>query len=58
MAVGLSDHTVVLVTLDPENCLDKVSTQVLPSLAESLCMMEMTNMDYGLEHVSLSTTQL
>jgi splicing factor 3B subunit 3 len=56
MAIGLSDHTVRLVTVDPENCLDIVSTQALPSLAESLCMMEMINQDYGQELSMLSTT--
>lgn len=57
LAVGLSDHTVRLVSLDPEACLEKIAIQALPSLAESLCMMEMMSQDYGTESATLSTTQ-
>jgi splicing factor 3B subunit 3 len=43
MAVGLSDHTVRLVSLQPDSCLEKLGLLALPSIAESLCMMEMVS---------------
>ncbi len=49
LAVGLSDYTVRLLSLEPDSCLEKLSILALPSLAESLCMMEMASIDYGLE---------
>lgn len=40
LAVGLSDNTVRLISLDPHDCLSPLAMQALPALAESLCMLE------------------
>lgn len=41
LAVGLSDNTVRIISLDPSDCLAPRSMQALPSAAESLCLVEM-----------------
>lgn len=41
LAVGLSDNTVRIISLDPNDCLTPCSMQALPSPAESLCLVEM-----------------
>lgn len=41
LAVGLSDNTVRIISLDPSDCLAPRSMQALPSSAESLCLVEM-----------------
>eukprot|EP00048_Salpingoeca_helianthica_P016590 m.233134 g.233134 ORF g.233134 m.233134 type:complete len:1196 (+) comp18997_c0_seq1:31-3618(+) len=41
LAVGLQDATVRLVSLDPNDCLQLLSTQALPSRPESLVLTEM-----------------
>lgn len=41
LAVGLSDNTVRIISLDPQDCLAPRSMQALPSPAESLCLVEM-----------------
>ena len=41
LAVGLSDDTVRIISLDPNDCLQPLSMQALPATAESLCIVEM-----------------
>ncbi|XP_048747957.1 splicing factor 3B subunit 3-like [Ostrea edulis] len=41
LAVGLSDNTVRIVSLDPSDCLSPLSMQALPEPPESLCIVEM-----------------
>ncbi|CAG2252578.1 splicing factor 3B subunit 3-like [Mytilus galloprovincialis] len=41
LAVGLSDNTVRIVSLDPTDCLSPLSMQALPEPPESLCIVEM-----------------
>lgn len=41
LAVGLSDNTVRIISLDPSDCLSPLSMQVLPASPESLCVVEM-----------------
>jgi len=41
LAVGLSDNTVRIISLDPSDCLSPLSMQALPAQAESLCIAEM-----------------
>ena len=41
LAVGLSDDTVRIISLDPKDCLSPLASQGLPSPAESLCIVEM-----------------
>ncbi|CAF0767120.1 unnamed protein product [Didymodactylos carnosus] len=41
LAVGLSDSTVRIISLDPQDCLTRLSMQALPAPAESLCIVEM-----------------
>lgn len=41
LAVGLSDNTVRIISLDPSDCLNPRSMQALPYTAESLCIVEM-----------------
>lgn len=41
LAVGLSDNTVRIISLDPSDCLSPRSMQALPASAESLCLVEM-----------------
>lgn len=41
LAVGLTDNTVRIISLEPNNCLMPRSMQALPSAAESLCLVEM-----------------
>ncbi|XP_026279022.1 splicing factor 3B subunit 3 [Frankliniella occidentalis] len=41
LAVGLSDNTVRIISLDPSDCLSPLSMQALPAAAESLCIVEM-----------------
>lgn len=45
LAVGLSDNTVRIISLDPSDCLAPRSMQALPSCAESLCLVEMGTTD-------------
>ncbi len=55
LAVGLSDDTVRIISLDPKDCLMPLASQSLPSPAESLCIVEMKGLDYentGLAAVS------
>ncbi|CAG2174878.1 unnamed protein product, partial [Oppiella nova] len=41
LAVGLSDNTVRIISLDPSECLSPLSMQALPATPESLCIVEM-----------------
>ena len=42
LAIGLYDNTVKILSLDPEGCLGRLSTQALPGFQpESLCLLEM-----------------
>eukprot|EP01134_Creolimax_fragrantissima_P001492 CFRG1492T1 len=41
MAVGLTDSTVRIISLDPEDCLTQLSMQVLPAIPSSLCIVQM-----------------
>ena len=52
LAVGLSDDTVRIISLDPKDCLSPLASQGLPSPAESLCIVEMKGLDY--ENAGLS----
>lgn len=45
LAVGLSDDTVRIISLDPSDCLTPLSTQALPARPESLCIVEMGQQD-------------
>jgi splicing factor 3B subunit 3 len=46
LAVSLSDDSVKIISLDPKDCLTLLTSQVLPSPAESLCIVEMKGLDY------------
>lgn len=39
--MGLADFTVKLYSLDPETCLQRLGTQALPAMPESVCLIEM-----------------
>ncbi|KAK9502509.1 hypothetical protein O3M35_011278 [Rhynocoris fuscipes] len=41
VAVGLSDNTVRIISLDPSDCLSMLSMQAVPAAPESLCIVEM-----------------
>ena len=41
LAVGLSDNTVRIISLDPNDCLTVLGMQALPALSESLAIIEM-----------------
>ncbi|KAF0289338.1 Splicing factor 3B subunit 3 [Amphibalanus amphitrite] len=41
LAVGLTDNTVRIISLDPSDCLAPLSMQALPASPESLCVVEM-----------------
>lgn len=41
LAVGLSDNTVRIISLDPTDCLSPLSMQALPAAPEALCIVEM-----------------
>jgi splicing factor 3B subunit 3 len=41
MAVGLDDNTIRVISLDPEDCLQTLSMQALPSQASSLAIVRM-----------------
>lgn len=41
LAIGLSDNTVRVISLDPQDCLQPLSMQALPAMPESLCIVEM-----------------
>ncbi|XP_037069404.1 splicing factor 3B subunit 3-like [Pollicipes pollicipes] len=41
LAVGLTDNTVRIISLDPSDCLAPLSMQALPAAPESLCVVEM-----------------
>ena len=47
LAVGLSDDTVRIISLDPTDCLQPLSMQALPATAESLCIVEMGGAEAG-----------
>ncbi|CAF1963976.1 unnamed protein product [Rotaria magnacalcarata] len=47
LAVGLSDSTVRIISLDPKDCLERLSMQALPAPAESLCIVEMKTTEGG-----------
>lgn len=47
LAVGLSDSTVRILSLDPQNCLERLSMQALPAIAESLCIVKMNTTEGG-----------
>ncbi|UJR26130.1 hypothetical protein I4U23_007475 [Adineta vaga] len=47
LAVGLSDSTVRIISLDPQDCLSRLSMQALPAPAESLCIVEMKTTEGG-----------
>lgn len=58
LAVGLNDDTVRVISLDPKDCLNLLASQSLPTTAESLCIVEMTGVDYeqaGMEQDQGST---
>lgn len=42
LAVGLADHSVKVFSLEPESCLSRLSAQALPSLPESVALLEMS----------------
>ena len=44
-AVGGADNTVRILSLDPDDCLQALSTQALPAPPTSLCMVEMTDQE-------------
>ena len=46
LAVGLSDDTVRIISLDGKDCLAPLASQGLPSPAESLCIVEMKGLEY------------
>lgn len=58
LAVGLFDNTVKILSLDPEGCLGRLSTQALPGFQpESLCLLEMGHNPQDLQlylHVGIS----
>ena len=62
LAVGLSDDTVRIISLDPKDCLAPLASQSLPSAAESLCIVEMKGLDYenagaaSIDHQQQSST--
>ncbi|XP_035678338.1 splicing factor 3B subunit 3 [Branchiostoma floridae] len=41
LAVGLTDDTVRIISLDPADCLQPLSMQALPATPESLCILQM-----------------
>lgn len=41
LALGLADNTVRVISLDPTDCLQPLSMQALPAVAESVCIIEM-----------------
>lgn len=41
LAVGLANHTVRILSLDPDTPLQRISIQALPNIAESVCLLEM-----------------
>ncbi|EDV29081.1 uncharacterized protein TRIADDRAFT_49802 [Trichoplax adhaerens] len=45
LAVGLADHTVRMISLDPSDCLQPMSMQALPTVPESLCIVAMGSGD-------------
>ncbi|CAF2309153.1 unnamed protein product [Rotaria sp. Silwood2] len=47
LAVGLSDRTVRIISLDPQDCLNRLSMQALPEAPESLCIVEMKTTEGG-----------
>ncbi|XP_057291635.1 splicing factor 3B subunit 3-like [Hydractinia symbiolongicarpus] len=47
LAVGLSDNTVRIISLDPNDCLEPLSMQALPAAGESLCIIEMGGAETG-----------
>ena len=51
VAVGCSDNTVRVLSLDPETCLQSLSMQAINSTPESICIVEM--MDLGASTGSL-----
>lgn len=57
LAVGLYDNTVKILSLDPEGCLGRLSTQAIPGFQpESLCLLEMGHNSSDLQlylHVGL-----
>jgi splicing factor 3B subunit 3 len=40
LALGFADKTVKIMSLDPEQCMMRVSMQALPALAESVSLVE------------------
>lgn len=55
LAVGLSDNTVRIISLDPTECLSPRSMQALPSSPESLCLVEMGLADSSSEYENGNT---
>ncbi|ESO03752.1 hypothetical protein HELRODRAFT_100012 [Helobdella robusta] len=47
LAVGLSDNTVRIISLDPSDCLSPLSMQALPATPESLCIVELGGSKVG-----------
>lgn len=45
LAVGLTDMTVRMISLDPSDCLAPLSMQALPAVAESLRIIDMGGED-------------
>ncbi|XP_031565334.1 splicing factor 3B subunit 3-like [Actinia tenebrosa] len=53
LAIGLSDNTVRIISLDPQDCLTPLSMQALPATPESLCIVEMGGVEGEAEGASL-----
>ncbi len=53
LAVGETDKTVKILSLDPEACLSRISMQALPGALQSVCLVEMRNSTYRSEEPQL-----
>eukprot|EP00656_Telonema_subtile_P000860 TRINITY_DN1040_c0_g3_i1.p1 TRINITY_DN1040_c0_g3~~TRINITY_DN1040_c0_g3_i1.p1 ORF type:complete len:1192 (-),score=391.23 TRINITY_DN1040_c0_g3_i1:125-3700(-) len=56
LAVGGYDNTVKLVSLDPDDCLQVMSQQALPTRPESLCLIEMVGHSTNSQSTTLYLT--
>ncbi|XP_055891647.1 splicing factor 3B subunit 3-like [Biomphalaria glabrata] len=56
LAVGLSDNTVRIISLDPNDCLSPLSMQAFPAPPESLCIIEMGGSEAKEETGETATT--
>lgn len=48
LAIGCSDNTVRILSLDPADCLETISMQALSAMPESLCLTEMIDSTSGI----------